>query len=64
MLIDDSSSASSPEECIREAKRLSGILSTLITEEIQQEIIDMKAGDKLRIRKPSLKYTLNIKRVR
>lgn len=64
MLIDDSSVAYSPEDAVKEAERLSGILRTLITEERKQEILNMEPGDRMRIKKPKLKFTLNVRRVR
>lgn len=61
-LMDDTETAKTADEAIRKAEMLSGIFHGIITEDIRQQIREMEPGAVVRIRKPSIKFSMRIKR--
>lgn len=62
MLFDDSESVKTADDAIQTAKKLSGICKSFINEDVEARIRSMEPGEKIIIRKPSLKFTIHIKR--
>ena len=63
-LCDDSMSAKTAEEAVEMAKRMSGIFGNCINDGVSEKIRELKPGEVLKIKKPSLKYTIRIKRTK
>lgn len=64
MLFDDSAKAKDAEEAIEQAKRMAGIFRPLINDDIRQKIQELAPGDVLSIRKPSLYFSLRVRRTK
>lgn len=64
MLFDDSKTVKTADEAILTAKKLSGICRSFITDDVSDRIRSMDLGDMIKIRKPSLKFTIHIKRTK
>ena len=64
MQFDDSSKVKTSEEAIKESLRLAGICRSLINEDIKNRIIELKDGEVVRIKKPSLKFTMIIRKTK
>lgn len=62
MLIDDSDNAKTVYEAIRKAETMAGIFHSIITEEVKQNIYNLEPGEVLRIRRPSIKFSMRIRR--
>ena len=62
MLFDDSVKAKTADEAIEKARKLAGICRALINDDICQKISELKAGETLRVKRPSLKFTLHVRR--
>lgn len=62
MLIDDSAKAKTADEAVEKARKLAGICSSLINDDICQKIRKLEAGETLKVKRPSLKFTLHVRR--
>jgi hypothetical protein len=62
MLIDDSAKAKTADEAVEKARKLAGICSSLINDDICQKIRELEAGETLKVKRPSLKFTLHVRR--
>lgn len=64
MLFDDSKKAKTAEEAIMAAEKLAGICKQLINDDIKKQIRELPEGESIRIKRPSLGFTMRIKRTR
>lgn len=65
MLTDDARTASTPEEAIKAAEQLSGMYAqTVISDEVKSQIKAMEKGERIKIKKSYIKYSLIIKRLK
>ena len=62
MSFDDSVKAKTADEAIEKARKLAGICSSLINDDICQKIRELEVGETLKIKRPSLKFTLHVRR--
>ena len=62
MLFDDSDKAKTADEAILKARKLAGICRTLINDDICQKIRELGVGETLKVKRPSLKFTLHVRR--
>lgn len=62
MLIDDSAKAKTADEAIEKARKLAGICRALINDDICQKIRELEVGETLKVKRPSLKFTLHVRR--
>ena len=63
-MMDDSKTANTSEEAIAAAVKLAGAFDSMISEEIKRKIRSMGPGDVIKIKRPSLRITMRIKRLK
>lgn len=62
MSFDDSAKAKTADEAIEKARKLAGIFRGLVTEEVEKSVCNLEPGEALRIRRPSIKFSMRIRR--
>lgn len=62
MSFDDSAKAKTADEAIEKARKLAGICRALIDDDICQKIRELEVGETLKVKRPSLKFTLHVRR--
>lgn len=62
MLFDDSDKAKTADEAILKARKLAGICRALINDDICQRIRELEVGETLKVKRPSLMFTLHVRR--
>ena len=64
MLFDDSMRVKSSDEAVAAAMKLAGICRSLINDDIQRSIQNLKEGETMKIKRSSLKFTMKIRRTK